>query len=129
MALSKGDFTEPEGELRPDMFPGVEDLEASGGYLDTWLDEAQNKSSSEEARTHWVYHRAYKQVWLRLTTNPHDQDFEEDGSLKYSEKQVESFKEMADSRREAFEEIEGETDEPQGREVRSQTVSSTTRWT
>jgi hypothetical protein len=128
MALSNGDFTEPEGELRPDMFPGVDDLEATDGYLDTWLNEAQNKSSEEEAQKHWVYHRAYKQVWLRLTTNPHDQDFEEDGSLKYSETQVESFKEMAGERREAFEEIEGETDQPQGREVRSQTVSSTTRW-
>ncbi len=128
MALSPGNFTEPEGELRGDMFPGVDDLEASDGYLETWIEEAKNKSDDETARMHWVYHRAYKAVWLRLTTNPHQADFEEDGSLRYSESQVENFKEMADQRRELFEDIEGETSDPQPRDVRSQSVSSQTRY-
>mgnify|MGYP006926913154 CR=1 FL=1 len=128
MALFASKFTEPEGELRPDMFPGVDDLEVDDGYLDTWLTEAQNKSSEEEAQEHWVYHRAYKQVWLRLTTNPREADFDEEGNLRYSEEQVAAFKERSDERRELFEEMEGETDEPQGQEVRSQSRSSTTRW-
>ncbi len=127
MALSPADFTEPEGELRDDMFPGVDDLEADGGHVDTWLSEAKDKTGDEDAQEHWVYHRAYKAVWLRLTTNPHQADFEEDGSLRYSDRQVGSFKEMADERRESFEAIEGETDDPQPQPARSQTRSSTTR--
>jgi len=128
MALSASDFTEPEGELRADMFPGVGDLEASSGYLETWMSEAQEKSSDETAQKHWVYHRAYKQVWLRLTTNPREADLDEEGNLRYSEEQVAAFKEMADKRREAFEEIEEETGGPQGRAVRSQSRDTTTSW-
>jgi hypothetical protein len=128
MALSTSDFTEPEGELREDMFPGVGDLEASGGYLETWMSEAQGKSSEETAQKRWVYHRASKQVWLRLTTNPREADLDEEGNLRYSEQQVAAFKEMADERREAFEEIEEETGEPQGPAVRSQSRDTTTSW-
>ncbi|WP_103030025.1 hypothetical protein [Salinibacter altiplanensis] len=132
MALEPSDFTEPKGELRADMFPGVDDLEVEGGHVATWLSEAQEKASGENspdetAKKHWVYHRAYKAIWLRLTTNPRQADLDEDGSLRYSDEQVAAFKELADQNRESFEKIAGETDEVQGRELRSQTRSSTTR--
>jgi hypothetical protein len=128
MAFSASNFTEPEGELRSDMFPGVDDLEASDGYLDTWLGEATGKSENEQAQEHWVYYRAFHQVWLRLTTSPRQADLEEDGSLRYSDEQVAAFKEMASQHREAFESIEGESEEVQEPEVRSQSRSSTTSW-
>jgi len=128
MALSASDFTEPEGELRADMFPGVDDLEASGGYVETWLTEAQGKSTEETAQEHWVYYRAYRAVWLRLTTNPKEADLDDEGELRYSQAQIDAFKEMADQRREQFEAIEGETDESQERTVRSQSQDTTTRW-
>lgn len=127
MALEPSDFTEPDGELRADMFPGVEDLEAAGGHIATWLSEAGEKASDETAQEHWVYHRAYKAIWLRLTTNPRQADLDEDGSLRYTDQQVAAFKELADQHRESFEGIAGDTGEVQGRELRSQTRSSTTR--
>lgn len=128
MALQSGDFVEPKGELREDMFPGVDDLTATGGHIETWLGEAQDKTDDEDAQEHWVYYRAYHQVWLRLTTNPQQADLDEEGSLRYTDKQVASFKELADQHREEFEDVVGETDEPQGRSVRSQSRSSTTSW-
>jgi len=138
MALTASDFTEPEGELRADMFPGVDDLEATDGYLDTWLDEAGAKVSASgaslsseeetEAKKAWVYHRAFKQVWLRLTTNPREADLDEEGNLRYSDDQVGAFKEMADQYRESFEALAGETSEPQPDETRSQSRSSSTAW-
>lgn len=138
MALSASDFTEPDGELRADMFPGVDDLEASGGYLETWISDAQSElsnssaslttSEEDDAKEAWVYYRAYKSVWLRLTTNPHQADLDDGGSLKYTDQQVQNFKELADQYREDAEALLGETTETQGPEVRSQTKSSTTRW-
>jgi hypothetical protein len=137
MALSAADFTEPDGQLRADMVPGVDDLEVTDGYLDTWLSEAEQKVSGssaslspgekEDAKEAWVYYRAFHQVWIRLTTNPRQADLDEDGSLRYSDEQVAAFKELADQNRESFEEIVGDTDQVQGRELRSQTRSSTTR--
>jgi len=137
MALSESDFTEPEGELRSDMFPGVDDLEAGGGYLETWLGEADSKVSAstqkmtsrekKTAKKAWVYARAYRQVWLRLTTNPREADLEEDGSLRYSDDQVAAFKARADSYEETYEDLAGEEPGPEPSTARSQTRSSTTR--
>lgn len=138
MALKRSDFTEPDGELRSDMFPGVTDLEATGGYIDTWLNDAQSEvdassaslSSSEEdqAKEAWVYYRAYRSVWLRLTTNPHQADLDDGGSLRYTDQQVQNFKELADQYREDAEELLGETTETQDPEVRSRSQSPDTRW-
>jgi len=139
MALSAGDFTEPEGELRPEMFPGVSDLEATDGYLDTWLGEANTKVSAsnaslssdekEDAKKAWVYYRAYHQVWLRLTTNPRQEDLNEDGSLRYSEEQVKAFEELAATHKETFEGLATEEgDSEPTSEHRSKSVATTTRW-
>ena len=139
MDFSVGDFTEPEGELRADMFPGVDDLEASGGYLDTWLSEANAKVSAsnaslssdekEDAKKAWVYYRAYHQVWLRLTTNPRQEDLNEDGSLRYSDEQVKAFEELAATCKETFEGLTTEEGNPEPTsEHRSKSVATTTRW-
>ena len=139
MALSAGDFTEPEGELRADMFPGVDDLETSGGYLDTWLGEANAKVSAssaslssnekEDAKIAWVYYRAYHQVWLRLTTNPRQEDLNEDGSLRYSDEQVKALEELAATHKETFEGLTTEEgDSEPTSEHRSRSVATTTRW-
>lgn len=139
MALSAGDFTEPEGELRPEMFPGVTDLKATDGYLDTWLSEANTKVSGstaslsaeeeEDAKKAWVYYRAYHQVWLRLTTNPRQEDLNEDGSLRYSDEQVKALEELAATYKEIFEGITTEPgDSEPTSEHRSRSVATTTRW-
>ena len=76
-----------------------------------------------------MYYRAYHQVWLRLTTNPRQEDLNEDGSLRYSEEQVKAFEELAATHKETFEGLateEGKS-EPTS-EHRSRSVATTTRW-
>lgn len=105
MALSPADFVLPKGELSPEMFPGVGDLAEEGGYVDTWLAEAQEKTGDEKAQAAWVYYRAFSAVANRLNANPASVDVEHKGSKQRLISQMQYFEQKAAEYRAEFERL------------------------
>lgn len=62
MALQPTAFISPAGELAPALFPGTDLTEAVGA----WIDDAEERSTSENAQRSWVYYRAYRTIANRL---------------------------------------------------------------
>lgn len=72
MTLVANDFTEPEGKLQSDLFPGI-DLTT---YLTAWIATALAKAAAvesafeEEAAEKYVYYLAYSHIADRLAGEP-----------------------------------------------------------
>ena len=71
--MEVADFISPVGLLTAALFPG-QNLEA---MVSAWLTEAETRAAAAatveqqtEAVKSWVYHRAYFDVWQRLSSNP-----------------------------------------------------------
>lgn len=131
MALASNQFVSPAGDLRPDMLPG-ESLTAA---LTAWIEEADAKTADfdsaiqDEAGAAWVYHRAYRAVFLRLNSIPSDASVEEKGRVAWTRAQIDAFKALSDEYRAAFDGYAAdEAAPPIPLKPSSAVVTTTPRW-
>jgi len=108
MALSADDFTHPEGELDPEVYP----KDTLDSDLDTWISQAQQETSDEEVQKHYVYGRAYGFICEHLQNQPSEAEAEEGTRYRRRMQQIRHFCSKASAYQDAFE--EAVTGEEQG---------------
>lgn len=59
-------------------------------------------AAADDAARQWVYYRAYRAVYLRLSTNPESVQFEDAGGHRYGEEQAPRFLRLANQARGEF---------------------------
>jgi len=105
MALASSDFIVPDGDLSVDLYPLTSDERDAGTptaseklttYVTAWLTEAESLTTDEDAQKAWVYYRAYRAVYLRLSSAPSDINLKDQGARKYLIDQIKAFKELSD---------------------------------
>ena len=105
MPLTAADFIQPTGDLHADMFPltpeereaGTTSLAKLTAHIDAWIAEATARTTEEAAQRAWVYHRAYRAVWLRLNTQPVSAGLEGQGQVKFSQEQIDAFGRLSEA--------------------------------
>ena len=110
MAVTGADLISPKGEVDASLFPSDGENELSE-RLDAFLLEAEGKKSgiSDEGKSAWAYHRAFRQVFIRLSNIPSAR-FDDQGELKYSDSQIQNFATLAEQYKEQWDEISGAID-------------------
>ena len=108
MALSASDFTHPEGEIDPAVYPG-QNLDSD---LQTWISQAQGETSDEEVQELYVYGRAYGFICDRLQNQPAEAEAEEGTRYRRRMQQIRHFCSKAQQYQDAYE--EAVTGEEQG---------------
>jgi len=103
MAISSADLIAPVGLVEASLFPG-EASNVMAERLDGYLDEGYTRATAaeadeanhDEAAKQWAYHRAFLQVYLRLSANPSQVDVDGKGSHQYLISQINNFKNLSD---------------------------------
>lgn len=98
MALTPFDLTYPQGELTDAMFPDRQ-LEQN---IFQWLGE---KTGSDDAVRHWVYHRAYQAVANRLATEPSSVAYFSDVTRSIGADRVKFYQDAADKHLAAYDQL------------------------
>jgi hypothetical protein len=101
MTLSAAQFLAPLGDIEADtMFPGEADSVVRT-RLETYIAEGYAKSSALDASvwdfavSAWVYHRAYKAVFISLSATPSSNAMADQGSTLYTQAQISNFNELS----------------------------------
>jgi len=96
MAISGSDLISPKGEISLDLFPDDTEIELSE-RLDTFILEAEGKKAgiSEVAKQAWAYYRAFRQVFIYLSSHPSAR-FDDQGEVRYSDAQIQNFNTLAE---------------------------------
>jgi hypothetical protein len=97
MAIQASDLISPNGEIDSSLFPGDADHELND-RLEAYILEAQGKvpGASDEAIQAWAYHRSYRAVFIRLSSEPAVQSLNDQGSVQVSKDQIQNFNLLAD---------------------------------
>lgn len=93
MAVTITDLQYPKGELTQAMFPDG-DLVLN---LQTWLTEAQAKTTSDEAIKAWVHYRGFTAIANRIAATPNSQRDFNDRSTEWADGRVAGFRQQAQS--------------------------------
>lgn len=96
--MNSTDFLSPKGDLELEWFPEEEDVNSRiDGYIQEGTDKAGALSGETltAAVSAWVYHRAYRAIWVRLSANPNSVTFNDQGSRSYNQSQINSFADLA----------------------------------
>lgn len=111
MAVDGTDLISPAGEIDPSLFPDDGENELPE-RLDAYLLEAEGKKSgvSDEGKKAWAYFRAFRAIFIRLSSTP-SATFDDQGNVKYSDKQIENFNTIAEKHLQDWEEISTGADE------------------
>lgn len=106
MALTAAHFTEPAGELAPHLFPLTDAERAAGtteaaklaGLLNSWIAEGYAKAAAlpggaarDAAVEDWVYHKAKRSVFMRLSSAPSRVEARDESSFTYTQGQIATF--------------------------------------
>jgi hypothetical protein len=105
MAIVGTDLIAPIGELDLSLFPGDSETDLSE-RLEAFLLEAEGKKAgvSDEGKKASAYHRAFRQVFIRLSNFPAS-EVDDQGNVKYSDAQIQNFSTIAQSYKEQWDEI------------------------
>jgi hypothetical protein len=124
MAVDGTQLISPVGEIDPSLFPSDGENELPE-RLDAYLLEAEGKVTgvSDEGKKAWAYYRAYRAIYIRLSSTPSAR-FDDQGEVRYSDKQIENFNTLAEKYLAEWEEITTGTDESS--RILQQTASVTT---
>ena len=122
MALQPRDLRQPQGQIEPSHFDGIE----LNIYLDGWIKQARAKTDAEDAQAAYAYHLAYQWKANQFAERPSQEDVDGVASVSYDADQRQHWEALASREYANFERLE---DGPGGRTApRSQTVSTTTSW-
>jgi hypothetical protein len=110
MAITGTDLIAPKGELDLSLFPGDTEIDLSE-RLDAFLLEAEGKKAgvSDDGKKAWAYHRAFRQIFIRLSNFPAS-EVDDQGNVKYSDAQIQNFSTIAEDYKEQWDEIISGTD-------------------
>jgi len=110
MAVDGTDLISPVGEIDLSLFPD-DDENSLPERLDGYLTEAEGKESgvSDEGKKHWAYYRAYRAIFIRLSSTASAR-FDDQGDIRYSDKQIENFNTLAEKHLTLWEEAIATTD-------------------
>lgn len=103
MPVAASDLRAPKGDIEDSLFPG-ESSTAISARLQGYLDEGYTKAGEEAvasadqdaAAKAWAYHRAYRAIYVRLTSNPSTISLNDQGSSSFLVTQIENMKQLAD---------------------------------
>ena len=117
MPLTPTDFTPPEGDLKEQMFPDRQNLtDAIQGWINaanTALSGELSGAALDDGVEAWVYWKAYRDVYLRMSSEPQSVGVSETVNYQYVQAQAERFKELSDEWKETLDTIRyGEEDDP-----------------
>ena len=85
--VTPADLVAPKGELEASLFP-KEDIAASGGRLEQYLSEV---NGSDEAKKAYAYYRAYRAVYVRMSSTPIRASLDDQGSREFDKGQADRF--------------------------------------
>ncbi|HEX9950281.1 MAG TPA: hypothetical protein VGB53_00800 [Rubricoccaceae bacterium] len=119
MAVTLTQFAESGGgDLAPYLFPVTEAEQAEGTteedkldeLLAVWITQGQAHAAAlpagparDAAVEHWVYYRAFRAVFFRLSSNPSQSQDEDGVKVVYSKEQIAAFGAASSEHRAAFE--------------------------
>lgn len=95
MAVTPASLLEPAGLVTPSLFPGEGDATLTA-RLQAYINEGDEKTATDAGIRAWAYHRAFMAVWIRLTTNPNTENFQDQGGHSFLQSQIENVKRIAD---------------------------------
>lgn len=115
-------FIAPAGELQTSMFPGI-DLKS---HLAEWFSQAKGKTDNEDARVAYVYWKAYDHLLLRLNSNPHEYDLNDEGEVRWQPQQLDALRARRNAKRDAFQDATSASSRSRTR--RSRSVATKALW-
>lgn len=96
MAIKASDLIEPKGEIAPNFFPG-DDSAGLTQRLRVYLEAGygQAGAANDDAAKAYAYARAYRAVFLRLSSTPASAEAAGQGSYNMLVTQIKHFEERA----------------------------------
>lgn len=108
MAVATDDLLAKNGgEIDPALFP-TDGPSGLAVKLAAWVSEGEGKTAdltgdaADQAVRDWAYHRAFKAVWVRLSSRPASKELPDQVSTAYTDGQIANFKTLADDHLAAF---------------------------
>lgn len=101
MPLIAAQFLSPLGDIEADTMFAGEDEAVVRTRLQTYIDEGYAKASAVEASlmdfavSAWVYHRAYKAVFISLSGTPSSAAMADQGSTLFTAAQIANFLDLS----------------------------------
>lgn len=107
MTLTAIDVTTPLGRIDLDViWPGV-NADTAREYVGEYLQQGYNQAgaTAHDAAQAWAEYRAFDQMHLRLTGRPSSATVQDEGSMAYTQAQIDAWRFLADEALSEYEDL------------------------
>lgn len=107
MTLTATDVITPLGRIDlAVIWPGVNE-DTARGYVGEYLSQgySQAGASQDDAAKAWAEYRAFDQLYLRLTGRPSSATVQDEGSMSYTQSQIDNWRILADEALAEYEDL------------------------